>query len=290
MGIFSKKGTKHYEHLKKKWTVHHKRLQKKLWTKHKDSLSWLANNSKQIAVGSLGSLMLLSAPVSAQLPAPHFLPSGEQIAKDIGKNVFLISDLSNILPGEMRPLNPSEEDTVAQTLTRHFGFRVTSELQGIRLNRSYGFIGAEQHLARFPGDGMGSHFDSEEEAKKYFSSGMAPGLGAWGYFGASKEDKMREKYYIAVQTFLAPGFNEHVKEYVDFFKYRKMLVVNPNNGKAVVAVIGDAGPAEWTGKHLGGSPEVMSYLERFDGYPRGAVLYFFINDPENKIPLGPISQ
>jgi hypothetical protein len=67
-----------------------------------------------------------------------------------------------------------------------------------------------------------------------------------------------------------------------------MLVVNPQNGKAVVAVIGDSGPAPWTGKHLGGSPEVMKYLQRYDGKQVGPVLYFFIEDPNNTVPLGPI--
>jgi hypothetical protein len=69
-----------------------------------------------------------------------------------------------------------------------------------------------------------------------------------------------------------------------------MLVVNPHNGRAIVVVIGDAGPAEWTGKHLGGSPEVMKYLERVDGRARGPVLYFFIDDPEDRVPLGPVEQ
>ena len=69
-----------------------------------------------------------------------------------------------------------------------------------------------------------------------------------------------------------------------------MIVVNPDNGKAVVAAIGDAGPAPYTGKHLGGSPEVMSHLERQDGAAKGPVLYFFINDKENKIPLGPVNS
>jgi hypothetical protein len=104
----------------------------------------------------------------------------------------------------------------------------------------------------------------------------------------TQKDIDREKYYLAVQTFLAPGFHDNVKKYVDFFKYRKMLVVNPQNGKAMVVVIGDAGPAQWTGKQLGGSPEVMKYLERVDGRAKGAVLYFFINDPDDKIPLGPV--
>ena len=121
---------------------------------------------------------------------------------------------------------------------------------------------------------------------------MAPGRGGFGYFAQgdklTQEETDREKYYIAVQTFLAPGVENNRKAYIDFFKYRKMLVVNPNTGRAMVVVIGDAGPAVWTGKQLGGSPEVMNYLERVDGKAKGAVLYFFIEDPENKIPLGPI--
>ena len=67
-----------------------------------------------------------------------------------------------------------------------------------------------------------------------------------------------------------------------------MLLVNPENGKAMVTDIGDAGPAEFTGKHLGGSPEVMAYLERQDGAARGPVLYFFIDYPDDTIPLCPI--
>ena len=74
-----------------------------------------------------------------------------------------------------------------------------------------------------------------------------------------------------------------------FFMFHKMLVVNPDNGKTIVADIGDAGPAEWTGKSLGGSPEVMKYLERVDGAQKGPVIYMFIDDPNNNIPLGPVS-
>ena len=98
-----------------------------------------------------------------------------------------------------------------------------------------------------------------------------------------------EKYYIAVPTFLSKDFNSRFTEYRDFYKYRKMLIVNPNNGRAIVVDIADAGQAESTGKQLGGSPEVMHYLERFDGSLKGPVLYFFINDPDDKINLGPVT-
>lgn len=288
-----KKQNLQYEHLKKKWLKYHKELQKEIFDNHKDSFEWLVNNSKQLAVGSLAGVFMLSTPIVPAIPTA-FSSDSATLNQPVDKKVFLIYDLKNILPQEVRPLNDQEEKNVTEVLSRTYGIRVTPELEGKRLNTSYGLIGQEQHLARYPGDTMLTHFDSPEDTEKYWKYGMAPGLGAWSYFAHSKEsltqtDVDREKYYIAVQTFLAPGFKENVREYVAFFKYRKMLVVNPENGKAMVVVIGDAGPAAWTGKSLGGSPEVMKFLDRYDGRQRGPVLYYFIDDPDDKIPLGPIS-
>ena len=292
--MFPQSQKPHYEHLKNKWTDRHKGLQERLWNKHKESLDWFLKNSKQFVVGSLGGLVLLS---NSGLANPAKVPlsyANEQPAKNLDKKIFLISDLSKILPPEVVPLTPDQEKTIAQVLSQTFGFKVTTEMQGKRLNRNYGLIGAEQHLALYPGDGMNTHLDNPNDVSKFYSSGMAPGLGAWGYFAFSKGelsdlDKQREKYYIAVPTFLSEDFNSRFVEYRDFFKYRKMLVVNPNNGKAIIADIADSVPSSWTGKHLGGSPEVMAYLERYDGSQRGPVLYFFIDDKDDKIPLGPIN-
>lgn len=286
------KSSVHYKHLVQKWTKKHKDLQKEIFDKHKDAFQWLESNSKQMAIGSLAGLFLLTSPIIPQIQTSFSQSS--QAAESIDKKAFLVYDLKNVLPGDVGVLTSDEEASVSAVLNRTFGLNVSVELSGKRLNTSYGYIGQEQHLARYPGDNMFTHFENQDDSQNYWKYGMAPGLGAWRYFADSKEsmtnqDVDREKYYIAVQTFLAPGFSENVKEYVDFFKYRKMLVVNPQNGKAMVVVIGDAGPAAWTGKQLGGSPEVMNYLERVDGRQKGPVLFYFIDDPENKVPLGPIS-
>lgn len=291
----SSRGRKpHFEYLKNKWTEKHTRFKSTLWDKHQQSLQWVLKNvpSRQLAMGSLSGLMLLSPSVQS-LSSDHFIKPAYLIAENIQKSSFLVSDLARVLPQEVRPLTSSEEIEIARVLSRDLGFRVTAELDGIRLNRNYGIIGAEQHLTRYPGDSMVTHFNNQEEARQFYASGMAPRLSAWGYFTPSssqlsKQDILREKYYVAVQTFLSENFNQRFSEYRDFFKYRKVVVVNPQNGKAIVAVIGDSGPAVWTGKHLGGSPEVMVYLEREDGARKGPVLYFFIDDPNNQVPLGPI--
>lgn len=274
-----------YEYLRKKWTARHTATQNNFWEKHGPAL-------KQIAVGSLGGLILLSAPDHAK-PQSNFIVSRENLLEGFDENILLGEQLSDKLPEEVAPLNSSQEEEITNTLSKNFGLKVTSEIDGIRLNRNYGLIGGEQHLYRYPGDNLYAHAESSVDFAKYGDAGMAPGLGAWGYFAPSKEeftekDKSRERYYLAIQTFLAPGFAENVNKYRDFFKFRKMLVVNAKTGQAVVAVIGDAGPAQFTGKHLGGSPEVMDVLGLAGGMRKGPVLYFFIDDPEDKIPLGPV--
>ncbi len=285
------KNISHFSHLKQKWTAKHKEIEKKIVAKHGHLIASLIPKH-QIISG------LLLAAVPFMQMAPHTVQAqinnfSKQETPKLTPQDFVLK-LSELLPKDVRPLIPGEEKLISNYLSEVFKFKVYPEIDGMRLERSYGYIGQEQHLKRFPGDSMDQHFNSQEEAHLYSPEGMAPGLGAWGYFSRSKDtmteiDIQREKFYIAVPTFLAPGFNENIGKYGLFFKYRKMLVVNPENGKAVVADIGDAGPAEWTGKHLGGSPEVMEYLERVDGAQKGPVLYFFVDDPNDTIPLGPIN-
>lgn len=270
-----------YEYLRRKWASRHKRIQENILSKH----------LKKIALGSLGGLVMLSTP---NLPTPVHTEHSSKVEGVEDKNALLKIELLDKVPTEMRVLSAIEEKRIEEVLSKDLKMKIKSEIDGKRLNRTYGVIGGEQHLYRYPGDRLELHAKTTQDWAMFSSSGIAPGLGAWGYFSPSKQeftekDEACERWYLAVQTFLAPGFAERVSEYRDFYKFRKMLVVNPKTGQAVVAVIGDAGPADWTGKHLGGSPEVMHELGLAGGPRKGPVLYFFVDDPEDKIPLGPIS-
>jgi hypothetical protein len=289
-----KKSDNHFQILRDKWINKHKNIQKRILKKHRAASKWVLKNSKNIAVSSVTGLLMLAHPANASIISDNIKPEPPKEANTYRNVDEFIKILKDALPEKVQPLTKEEEVSVSHILSTYFQIPVSAYLENISLNRSYGLIGAEQHLMRYPGDNMSTHFQSKDE-KKFTSSGMAPSRGAWGYFATSKnelseEDINREKYYIAVQTFLSPGWNENPNKMYKFFKYKKMIVVNPDNGKAVVAAIGDAGPAPYTGKHLGGSPEVMSHLERQDGAAKGPVLYFFINDKENKIPLGPVNS
>jgi hypothetical protein len=205
----------------------------------------------------------------------------------ISQQETLLSSLQQVLPQKIGPLDVTQEKTLEQVFSQTVGINAKATLEGEHLNTTYGYIGAEQHLARYPGDNMSVHPKVPQ-----LDEGMAPGLGAWGYFAYSKTTLTPqladdEKWYAVVQTLYLPDWAKRQPYLINWYKYRKVLIVNTVNGNAVVADIADSGPAAWTGKQFGGSPEVMNYLGG-PKYKKGPVVLFFVDDPKNQVPLGPV--
>jgi len=247
------------------------------------------HSAKLLAGATLASALLAGPAASSQMLPGKTVQQGLAEAGITSKEETrqkLATRLKEILPEKTGKLTAWQEEQISKSLEEAYGVHAVPELEGNRLNDQYGWTGAEQHLKRFPGDQVGLH--DEEQA-----SGIALGLGAWGYFAPSQEamteeDELREKYYVAVQTLYLADWNTRFAELRDWYKYRKVVMVNPENGKAVVAVVGDSGPAAWTGKVFGGSPEVMKELDLHTGLRKGEVILFFVDDPGDKVPLGPL--
>lgn len=250
------------------------------------------HSAKILGAGALTGTLLFAPPGNlSNLPSVSELISSidnlnSSSSSDLPQK-FLIDLLKGILPKNIRPLDVSEEKKLEQVFEKVMGVKVKANLEGEHLNTTYGLIGAEQHLARFPGDTIYNHPKIEVG-----DEGMAPGLGAWGYFARSRETLTKsleetEKWYAVVQTLYLPDWTKRVKYLREWYKYRKVLIVNTDNGNAVVASVADSGPAAWTGKTFGGSPEVMEYLGG-PRYKKGPVIIFFVDDPENKVSLGPV--
>jgi len=251
--------------------------------------------ASSLATGMLAGAMLLS-PVKtlaepsafAQLRRDEPATSGQILPTtwESRPGLSLITLLSRVLPSQPRVLAATESQEAERVIRQLLKLPVATELEGNRLNTSYGYMGAEQHLPRFPGDTVAQH-DAVQ------ASGITPSTGAWGYFASSKtalteEDIQKERYYFAVQTFISPGWDERLYKLREWFKHRKMVAINPKTGAAVVGVVADAGPAVWTGKQFGGSPEVMEALGLHRGMRKGEVLLLFVDDPGNEVPLGPV--
>ena len=239
-------------------------------------------SAKILASGAITGSLLLAPPnitknLSTLATVVKNLSDFEDLPKNISQQETLVTSLRQILPKKIGSLTRTQEKTLEQVFSQTIGVNTKANLEGEHLNTTYGYIGAEQHLARFPGDSMRVHpkLPTHDE-------GMAPGLGAWGYVPSDKET-----WYAVVQTLYLPDWARRQPYLRDWYKFRKVLIVNTINGNAVVADIADSGPAAWTGKQFGGSPEVMNYLGG-SRYKKGPVLVFFVDDPENKVPLGPV--
>lgn len=269
-------------------TAQHPALER-LYRRHHDVIARVVKKHKAVRrflrAATIGGVLLLSQPTTPKLPPGAVR---EQLKTAGYRNPL---EIQSTLSTELRWLVPSgpgyASDTNAQQIRdiveRLFGVRITQELDGHRLNHTFGWMGYEQHLKRFPGDDLALH-------EGQLGAGIAPGLGAWGYFAPAKQqlttqDIFRERYYVAVQTMYTPEWNFMTYKQREWYKYRKVMVINPQNGKAVVADIGDAGPAQWTGKQFGGSPALMEYLALDRGPRKGKVLLWFI---DGEAPLGPL--
>lgn len=245
----------------------------------------LRERSTRLLAGAGLTGALLMSPVNLPgLLAPH----QAQAVKAESTAERLARALPSITPHSPAKLEDEQAEKIEAAIEATTGLRARSIYEGQQLNHQVGYIGYEQHLRRFPGDSILEHDDEQ-------IAGVAPGLGAWGYFARSRsefttEDYLREKWYSVAQTLYLPNWNQDFVHLREWYKYRKILVVNPANGMAVVTVLGDAGPAKWTGKQFGGSPETMKALNLHKGPRKGLVLFLFIDDPDNLVPFGPVTS
>lgn len=240
-------------------------------------------STRLLAGAGLTGALLMSG---VNLPA-LLIPRHAESIKSVPVSELLKNSLGPITPHAPTKLEDGEAKIIEDAIFASTGLSAKATLDGQQLNHQVGYIGYEQHLRRYPGDTVLDHDDEQ-------IAGIAPGLGAWGYFARSQsqfttQDYLREKYYTVAQTLYLPNWNQDFVKLRDWYKYRKILVVNPVNGTAVVTALGDAGPAHWTGKQFGGSPEVMKALNLHLGPRKGLVLFLFLDDPNNQIPLGPVT-
>lgn len=248
------------------------------WLEEKGlTLVRLRQHSAKLLTGvTLSSALLLGSPTLTQVGK---LPAHSSYAT-------LPQLLAKIHTYSSKPFTSEEESEILTAITQLYGASTTFELDRNRLPRYVGKMGLEQHLLRYPNDIISQH-------SAFLETGMAPARGAFGYFaenGKSKEEMIaQERYYIVLQTFLIKNWNRDWVSLKDWYKFRKFLVINTQTGKAVVACLGDSGPATWTGKEFGGSPEVMAALGYYPKASRGDMFIVFLDDPGDTFPLGPVS-
>lgn len=202
------------------------------------------------------------------------------------EHVAVLEKLRTVVKQPAGHLPAQEELYMEQQLTDMLGFEVMAELEGQRLNHSIGTMAALPHVRRFPTDSLDQH-------SFYHEAGLAKYRSAFGWFTelgqVTDQMKRNEQYFVAVQAPFVPSWHQGYGPLKEWYKFRKMLVINPVEAKAVVTVVGDFGPAQWMQYQFGASPEVVREANLWSMQSAGKVLLLFVNDVNNSIPLGSIS-
>ncbi|HEX7456091.1 MAG TPA: hypothetical protein VF303_01320 [Candidatus Nanoarchaeia archaeon] len=299
-----RKKSKYFRVLSTKLEKKKEEVLEELQEKHKEVARWAKKKgikveeiahrgARGLTAGIATSAIVLSAGAtqSGELPRKD-LRNQKEIRRDVSdvgirSGVKARKDVTGEVGETLQGVNPYNEKEISKRLSKVLKIPVKAELDGIRLNTTYGIMGYESHLSCYPGDNLSTHFHSDTEFRKFAGAGMAGGPGAWGYLAPNREalstkEIEREKYYFVAQTFLSPNWGTPAVK--NWFHHRKMVVVNPKNGVVVIGVLEDAGPEPWTGSSFGGSPEVVEELDLAHTGPH--VLMYFVDDPKDQIPLG----
>ena len=302
MWPIKKKKSRHFKKLSEKLEEKKTQALESLKERHKEVVLWakkkgikadevVGKSARGLAAGVATGAMVLSvgAAQNGRQPSKNLTDQKEirRDVSDLNAKVEAKRDITPFVKKALSKVDMDDEKKISKLLSDTLQIPVTEELSGIRLNTTYGIMGYESHLSRYPGDNLYSHFHSNTEFQAFSKAGMAGGPGAWGYLAPSRgaltdKEIEREKYYLVAQTFLSPNWGSPAIK--QWFRHRKMVVVNPKNGVVVVGVLEDAGPQVETGRNFGGSSEVIEELGLRKTGPY--VLMYFVDDPKDQIPLG----
>lgn len=271
-----------YSKLKESFDNTHRTVVEGFNKKHKNFLTGVGHKSASLLSGVIISTTPPVTPTNLLNTAivKNYQNKDVFSSNTLGDNLLnqKYSKLIEFLKNSPTKLQSDDEKFIERELSKKFNLDLKISIDGKRLNEIWGFFGQEQHLYRWPGDNLALHAE-------YLKYGIAPNTGAFGYF----ENAEQEKYYIAAPMHLIPSWNRDWPILKPFFKFRKVLVFNPINQRAAIAVIGDNGPALWTGKQFGGSPELMNYLQMRDGKAKSKAIVLLIDEKSANIALGPLN-
>lgn len=232
----------------------------------------------------------------ASTPTSTVTTQSDAILSATSKNIYLTTQITqeeqediraklmNLVMQPPGQLDSESELYLEQQLGELLGFQVSSNLDGFSLLYNTGKIKSLPHVKTNPNDTISSH--------EYPYAGLKSSRASYGWFlenGSVNEASQRiEKYYCSLPLYYYPEWSEKSQQMKKWYKYRKMLIVNPFEGMAVVTAVATIGPAIPTRYQFGASPEAVIEGKLWSSQALGRVLVLFIDDPQNSVPLGPI--
>ena len=161
--------------------------------KHKEVVSWakkkgikteevIQKSAKGLATGVAAGAMILSSGMPSPVVESQ-KPNDSELQRELEGRTVEVSitakkDISKEIQKELSTVSPYNEKIVQKKLNNILNIPVKAQLDGIRLNTTYGLMGYESHLTRYPGDNISTHFVSNLDFQKYGHASMAGWPGA----------------------------------------------------------------------------------------------------------------
>jgi len=172
-----------------------------------------------------------------------------------------------------------------QQLSDLLNFTVSATQAEYQVPYIGGVMAGLPHLKRSPNDQLANH-------QTVLEAGFKEKRSFYGWFNANQltaDDILAEKYYLSLPINLTSAWLDQPQVTAEWFKHRKLIVLNPLRELAVVAVMADIGPYNPIRAQFGGSPEIIRAAEVWHPENKGRVVVFFVEDSKNEVPLGVIN-
>lgn len=229
---------------------------------------------------NLNMITWVPSSVAYRYPEAHNVT---RFMRDLDGKYFLVMDgvrhefngedavQRRILGVTLDDLRPFGRTVIGRIYNSTYLYSGIEVLDGYRIPALSGKVGREQHLYLGADEaGLGR---TDASAQLHYSrsgtpdnakNGMAGGYGAFGS-SASPPSAEQERYYINMRwTYCdwndSTGCSSFSASAKNWHRHKKVVVTNPVNGRQLIASVEDFGPAIWTGRVSGLSPEAMNDL------------------------------
>jgi len=165
-----------------------------------------------------------------------------------------------------------------QQLSDLLGLTITSELDGHRLPHTMVKIQSRSHQPKVLDDQITHHANIYEAQMGQKRSS----------FGWSNQDELAEQFGLSLPLYLLKEWQTDYKKTWQWFKYRKVVLINPWKKLAAIAVITDIAP-DYTQRYQAlSNPELSRQTQLWFPGSQGRACLFLLENPE-KLKAGLIN-
>ncbi|MBU0978601.1 MAG: hypothetical protein ABIJ03_00745 [Patescibacteria group bacterium] len=257
-----------------------KQEQHRLKTDYPQTWSYLKQFNPQLTQVDFA---VLSPEVSAQQNLnQEFKPDQARVSIEVTgeEHAQILQKLATLAQAPAGQAELPDQLYFEQQLSDMMGLTVTAELENYRLPYTIAHAQALPHYPTHPNDQLSAH--QLEEA------GLSQSRSTFGWLTDKDKTYQHEAFGVAIPLHKLPDWSTRRSEYLAWFKYRKVVLINPARQKAAVGLITQVGPAHVQRFQVGLSPELIRATQAWHPDSKGKMIILLLDEAGGKSKLGPV--